>query len=380
MHIDLTFFTDPLKNLARRKTRTVLAIAGIAVGVFAFMIMGSLAEHFSRISFQFRKLFENRVFVCEKVSFWAGGGILSEGKADKVRAVNGVKDVIPVLIFRLNEKRVVMMGLPRVVVGLPPEKLTVLTGGFKAAKGELSLPPGFVVTGRDVASEMGLSVGSTIPVRDREYKVNGIIEKTGGLTDGQVFMPLTEAQELYDRKGLITSIFVIPGDGVNPDEMAASIKKGVKGVEVVTPDMIKNQVSSSLVLWNAITAGGALAAILSGSLCIIIVMLSAVSERTAEIGLKKTMGASTGQIMSEFLCESAIISFAGWTVGAAASIVFVRLTSGWMIANGANLFDPTLRLFLAGLAGSMTIGILSGIYPAYRAAIINPIEALKIKF
>jgi putative ABC transport system permease protein len=380
MKFDFSFITDALKNLSRRKARTLLALAGIAVGVFAFLIMGSLSEHFSRISVQFQKLFDNRVFVCEKVSFWAGGGILSEAKTDKVRAVQGVKESVPVLIFRLNEKRMVMMGIPRVVVGLPPEQLPVLTGGFRVTDGNLQLPSGSVVLGYDVAREMGLKSGSSIQLRNKSFTVNGILEKTGGLTDGQVFVSLSEAQDLYDRKGLITSIFVIPDAGIDPEAIAGKIKSVVKGVEVVTPGMIEAQVKSSLVLWNAITIGGALAAIFSGSLCIIIVMLSAVAERTAEIGLKKAMGATTGQIMIEFLIESAVISFAGWLAGSIAALLFTNFAAGWMSANGANLFDLTGRLFAAGLAGAVSIGVISGLYPAYRASLVNPIDALKIRF
>ena len=372
---------DAFKNLYRRKSRSLLAVIGVSTGVFAFLIMGAMAEHFSRISRQFEDLFHNRIFICERMSFWAGGGILSEAKVEKIEKVKGIENIIPLLISRKSDKRMIVVGLPRVVVGVPPSKLQIMAGQFKPGEGRLSLPDeNSAVVGFDISRDDKLTTGNQLEIRKKNFKITGILEKTGGLYDGQIFVPLKTAQKLYNREGLLTSILVIPAEGIDPEKLAENLKENVKGVEVVPPSMLKNQIKSSLSLWNSLTLGAALTAALAGALCVIITMLVSVSERFVEIGLKKAIGATTAQVMMEFLTESVIVTLAGWVLGALMGIFFVKLTGNWLNQIGSNLFDLTGRLYLAALLGSLFLGFLAGLYPAYRAATIEPAKALKVRY
>lgn len=372
---------DAFKNLYRRKSRTALAVTGVAVGVFAFLIMGAMAEHFQRISLQFENLFKDRVFVCERLSFWAGGGMLSEAKIDKISDLNGIREIIPVLISRKSDNRMIVIGLPRVVVGLPADSVPLMIGRFRAQWGNLNLSDDeSAILGYDVARENHISTGNFITVRKKQFKVTGILEKTGGLYDGQIMITLPSAQKLFNRKGLITSIFIIPKDGEDPEKLALKIKERIDNLEVVPPSMIKEQIRSSLSLWNSITMGAALAAAMAGALCVIITMLVSVTERVVEIGLKKAIGATTGQIMTEFISEAVIVTVSGWLLGGVMGFLFVNYVSVYLDSLGSNLFDLTLRLYIAALAGSVVLGFISGIYPAYRAATTEPAEALKVRY
>jgi len=372
---------DAFLNLTRRKSRTLLAIAGVAVGVFTFLIMGSMAEHFQRISLQFEKLFENRIFICERISFWAGGGILSHAKVGKVEKIEGIKEAIPVLISRWSDKRMVVVGIPRVVLGIPRDKIKILIGGLRPYKGEIALPDRqSAVLGFDIANENNLHVGNEIEIREKPFKVTGILEKTGGLYDGQIFVELGAAQELYHRPGLITSIFILPKQGIDPEKLAKIIKNRINAVEVIPPSMIKAQIRSSLSIWNGLTLGAALAATVTGALCVIITMLVSVSERFIEIGLKRAIGATTGQIMLEFLLEAMAITISGWILGGFLGFIFIEIVTVWLRSLGSNLFDLTPRLYILALVGVVSLGFLSGLYPAYRASVIEPVEALKVKY
>lgn len=356
-------------------------MSGVAVGVFTFLIMGAMAEHFRRISIQFEYLFENRIFISERLSFWAGGGILSEAKLKKVKEIPGIEEAVPMLISRWSDERMVVVGLPRVVVGLPPENIKSIIGRFRVIKGSMDLSDKkFVIVGYDLAEENTLSTGDRVKIGDGDFIISGILEKTGGLYDGQMFIRLSEAQNAFHRKGLITSILLIPSSRVDPEKLSVEIKNRVKGIEVIPPSRIKSQIRSSLSLWNGLTFGAAFTACVAGALCVVIIMLVSVSERFVEIGLKRAIGATTAQIMLEFLSEAVIVTFSGWIIGSIAGWFFVCFLTRWLHSMGSNLFDLTPRLYIAALTGVVVLGFLSGLYPALRAASIEPAEALKVRY
>jgi ABC-type lipoprotein release transport system permease subunit len=153
-------FKDAFKNLSRRSFRSVLAILGVAAGIFSFLILGSMAEHFRQLAHQFNSVFQNRVFVVERPTFWAGGGILSIDKLDRLSSVEGIQEAIPVLISRLRTSEMIVVGMPRVVIGVPPERLDLVAGNFPLLWGEKNISgKNSAVLGFDVARELGVDAG-----------------------------------------------------------------------------------------------------------------------------------------------------------------------------------------------------------------------------
>ena len=370
---------DAFKTIYRRKLRSLLAAAGIAAGVFSFLIMGAMAEHFQRISTQFENLFSNRIFVCEKPSFWAGGGILSEAKEKQIRSVLGVKKTVPVLISRWTDERMIVVGLPRVVIGVPLQDVSSVMGNFKLIQGRDTLYNNHAVIGFDIAKENNFQTGESLTILDEEFQIAGIMEKTGGLTDGQIIIPLQDAQRIFNREGLVTSIFVEPKQGISAEELAKTIDEQVSGIRVISPSELHTQIQTSLSLWKGLTFTAAITACFAGALCMIITMLVSVSERVMEIGLKKAVGASTYQIITEIESEALILSILGWMMGGAAAVVFVRFITHYGSMT-SNLFDLTFRLYSAAFIGAIIICLLSGFYPAVKAAGIDPVKTLNGKY
>lgn len=370
---------DAFKTIYRRKLRSLLAAAGIAAGVFSFLIMGAMAEHFQRISTQFENLFSNRIFVCEKPSFWAGGGILSEAKEKQISSIPGVKKTVPVLISRWTDERMIVVGLPRVVIGVPPQDISSVMEGFKLIQGRDTLHKNHAVIGFDIAKENHFIAGESVTILDEEFKIAGIMEKTGGLTDGQIIIPLKDAQRIFNREGLVTSIFVEPEPGESAEELSKTLDHQVKGIRVISPAELQTQIKTSLSLWKGLTFTAAITACFAGALCVIITMLVSVSERVMEIGLKKAVGASTYQIIMEIESEALILSILGWMMGGTAAAIFVRFITHYS-AMTSNLFDLTIRLYSAAFAGAIIICLLSGFYPAVKAAGIDPVKTLNGRY
>ena len=128
-------------------------------------------------------------------------------------------------------------------------------------------------------------------------------------------------------------------------------------------------------IFTAITTGAALIALIVGGLSVINTMLMAVGERVREIGLKKAVGARMGHILREFLLEAVMIGFIGGAIG---------LFLGWGVTSLVNLGNPNLGLFLLtwrlvvlSLVFSIGLGAAAGIIPAFRAARMDPVRALR---
>lgn len=365
--------------MARRPLRTTLAVLGVAIGIFALVVMGAMSEHFTLLADHFTRTYLGRIFVCERLSFWAGGGIVSEAKVAVAARVAGVHDVIPTLISKLRDQEMVTIGLPQMIVGVPPDQARLLAGDPPLAAGRW-LEAGdrrAAVVGHAVAVQEHLTAGGAITLRNRPFRVAGVLAHTGALEDQQVFVPLAAAQAVLNRPHLLTNIVIIPEPNRNLPALAADLRRAFPALQTLTPADLGAQVSQALAQWRLLTVGTGLLALVVGSLCIVITMVVAVRERTAEIGIKKVVGASTGQIVWEYLVESVATAWGGWKIGAVAGVAFVLLYESWLAGKGISLFTLTWRLVEGSLGWALLVGMLAGALPAWQAAQVDPVKALR---
>lgn len=367
--------------LWRKKSRALLTVGGFACGVFALMLMGALSEHFRMLAAHFRDTFEGRVYICEKLSFWAGGGIIDEDKADEVRKVPGVSDVIPAIIGRLQSHRMVVVGLPLVLVGVPPQQSRTLWRGVSLAEGRW-LETGDEETmnallGSDVAYAFNAQPGGRIHALDRDWNVVGILAHTGAIEDRQMLVSLRPGQKALAREGLLTSMVVLPNSSTDAEKLARLLARRQKTLEVIAPSRMREEVENSLRLWQALILGCGIVAAATGTLCIVITMTVAVTERTYEVGLKKAVGASNGQIAMDFLGEAALLGILGWGCGAIASVLFVLFWNHGFRQEGLFLFALTPRVLMTSAGLALGFGLLAGMLPALGAARLDPVTALR---
>jgi putative ABC transport system permease protein len=153
----------------------------------------------------------------------------------------------------------------------------------------------------------------------------------------------------------------------------------VDTVQVQTLEQQLDQIRQSLVVFNVIMLGGAIIAAIVGGLAVINTMVMSVNERTREIGLKKAIGASDGDIVKEFLTEAALIGLIGGLAGLALGTGFANLLNTATAASlgGTEIFDVTPRLALVAVGFATILGTGAGLYPAWNAARLNPVEALR---
>jgi putative ABC transport system permease protein len=240
-------------------------------------------------------------------------------------------------------------------------------------------------------------VGQTIRIGDVNFRVIGVMARAssaGGFTGDDndlIFVPITTAQtrlvgdrELTGERP-ITSIVVQARDEDSIDLVAAEIRQTLREERQISfrdedtftiftqTDLLSSleQITGLLTIFLAIIAGISL---LVGGIGIMNIMLVTVTERTREIGLRKAVGAQKRDILLQFLVEATAISLVGGGIGVGISLVGAMLVSALSTDLQVTIQGSSVAL---ATAISVAIGVFFGIYPANRAAALNPIDALR---
>ena len=222
-------------------------------------------------------------------------------------------------------------------------------------------------------------VGREVLVNGERFQVIGVLAEQGGTLSGdqdnQIYMPTTTAQRLLGTKDL-SSIIIKANDAERIDLIKAKIEQTLRPrfadeFTVFTQEQTLGILSTLLGTLTVMLAGIAGISLLVGGIGIMNIMLVSVSERTREIGIRKAVGAKTYDIMSQFVIEAVLLSITGGMIG---------IAIGWSGALAINRWVPTEVTWWAvalAFGFSAAVGIFFGVYPAWRASRLDPIEALR---
>lgn len=367
-----------LRNMARRKVRTGLTIFGIVVGVFAVTVMGSMTEYFNAMIDNARAGAGEAIIVSPK------GGLratLSQADVGRIERVRGVKTAAPQLATFFSSLSGASFGPPDQVIGIPPEQINQLWKPEDLAQGRwLQRGDTYqMVIGTSIAKKEKLKVGSILNWRDKDFEIVGLLKETQTAPDGWLIAPLEIVQKTIKRPNLITQINVVPEDPAHATALVAAIQDAVGNVKVQTLDEQLDAIEQALAVFNAILLSSAVLAAIIGGLAVVNTMVMSVSERTPEIGLKKAIGATNGNIIGEFLLEAATIGLLGGAIG---------FLLGWGMAallnigaaealGGSEIFKVTPRLALIAIGLAVGLGTLAGLVPAWNASRLDPVVALR---
>ena len=382
-----------LRNIFRRKLRAFLTIFGISIGVFALVVMGALAEKLTLLVDGGMQYYEGKVVVSAPTQF--AGLYSSPLKSSTLRRIEHVAGVArasaQVSALLSEEIPTVSMGNIPTIQAEDGRARGYETFVVRYAEGrELrNSDVGKVVVGSDMVKQLNASVGGHVKIRGERYEVVGVLDKTLTAPDNSVLMTMEDAQlivhddlpdavkDSLDPRTVVSSFAVYLNEGERPEVVARRIEREVDGVDAMTPLDFERQVKEPLAIFTSIIYAVALISLLVGGLSVVNTMTMAVAERTREIGVRKAIGASSGQIMAQFIAESAVIGLIG---GLAGLLFGLLVTAGGNAAGemtGNALFLVTNRLIFGALAFAVGLGTVSGLYPAWHAANLNPVEALR---
>jgi len=371
--------TEILRNILRRKVRTFLTVFGIVIGVFALTVMGALSEYFNVMIEQAVRLSGGSIGVELKESGYRS--VFSEGTLRRLERVEGVKAVIPEVWDTLGEVRSVQMGTPEMVFGVPPEQSQLAMEPIALRKGRwLERGDDYqAVIGDSIARKRGLDVGDTVTWKEKPFTVVGIMERTETSPDQIVIVPIDTARRLLKQPGAIHMVTVVPEDPSQGDALAERINQEVSEVKAIPPTQAVQDAAQALLVFNAIMLSGALVAVIVGGMAVINTMVMSVSERTREIGIKKAVGAEDSDILAEYVLEAALIGLIGGIMGVVLGGGMAQVLNATVAGalGGEGIFKVTPRLVFAALAFALVLGMGAGLYPAWRAARLDPVQALR---
>ena len=232
-------------------------------------------------------------------------------------------------------------------------------------------------------------MGDTLQLRGTTFRIVGVMEPTLTAPDTTVSVPLPAAQKILaaDLPPIIrenlkadqiaSEIVVYPTPGTDVDALATRIEATVPDTSAMTGKEFDKQIGSSIAIFNAIIIGVALISLIVGGLSVINTMAMSVAERTREIGIKRAIGGSRGRVIRELMTEAGLIGFIGGALGLVLGAVVVLAANEAGRSSGTILFDLTLGTAVFALVFSTVLGVIAGIIPAWNAARLDPVAALR---
>jgi putative ABC transport system permease protein len=394
-----------VRNFYRHKLRSVLTISGIVIGVLALTTMGALAENFNALLDGGVQYFGSNVQVGPPVG--QAASLLPLTKIDEIRKVPGVAAAFPTYGFsaKPGAVSVVSFGIPDTIIASDPTEAAWSDLKTTYAQGHAidADSSGEVVLGSTIDKEFNKRIGDTIdlPVRPRDatpdfvnhtFKVVGILNVTRTAPDTFAYINITDGQmllkdslpvavrDVIDVTKIAEGIDVYAKSGTSIselDKIADRINGQVSGVKASKPSDLVNSFKQGGAIFTAITTAAALLALIIGGLSVVNTMFMAVAERVREIGLKKALGATTFNIMGEFLAEATLIGVIGGVIGYGLGALITILANASTPPGQSTLFLITPSLTILAIGFAMALGAVAGVLPAWRAARLDPVIALR---
>jgi putative ABC transport system permease protein len=393
-------------SLVNNKMRAILTMLGVIIGVAAVIALLSVGNGVrNTIEGEIQSIGSNLVVVMTDMETSGGYQALSARDAAAIADPLNVPAVRTVAAEVQGSQQVLYGGEEaRVTVsGVTAEYLTVrnldVALGSPFAQEDVDTKARVAILGANVAEDLfpanELPIGQSIKIAGVKYEVIGLLKEVGGMgmasQDDQVFIPLSTAQaRLYTdrtRSGdrAVSVIYAQAADESQVDQAVKQIEDMLRERHDVAyqadddfsiinqADILDmaNVVTSTITLFLGAIAGISL---LVGGIGIMNIMLVSVTERTREIGIRKAIGALRRDILTQFLIESLVISLVGGSLGIVLGVLLSSVI-GSLSIDLTPAVEATSVLMSFGFAAA--VGLIFGIYPAWRAASLRPIEALR---
>lgn len=361
------------RNLGRNRVRTALATLGIVIGVVAIASLG-----IAGVALQ-QQATSDLGSLASDVTVRSGPDSDTDGVTDdQVEAIRGVVTDAPVVPQKTNSTTLTSRDGEEAVVSVTG--VTNADALYTASTGESPerLRSGALLT-NETATRLGIDPGDPVTYNDRLYRVRGLIESDGDFGGGsELVVPIAALEaEHYDE------VTIVAANGADARTITATLETRFntdddEELRVTNFASIQENVDSFFNTLNLALLGIGAISLVVASVAILNVMLMSTIERRGEIGVLRAVGIRRGEVLRMILAEATLLGLIGGVVGALASlgtglIIFELLTGD----PGLVFAWASLRYLGYGFGFAVVASVLSGLYPAWKAANDVPVDALR---
>jgi len=377
------------RNLSRRRARSILTIIGVAIAIAFTVTILSISEGLM-VSFEnsIAKQGADIVIVPKEAEAYpypdvaAFVGSFPEELLDEIEQLENVKTTFPVFTAIPMDFMPDKPGAMPILYGVTPEYFPEVAPYLELAEGRYILGSDVytLTAGFGIASVAGLSLGDSLEFRGKSFEVVGILESSGSMDDGMLYTPIKGLQEAYSKPGQLTFVPVKVNDISQAEATAREISDRWPVVSAQTQKSLVDKFTDLMGIVEAANVGLSTVALLIGILFILSTMIMAVGERVKEIGTMRAIGIRRSLIFQMIITESLITSLIAGIIGC---LVGYLLSQGiaYILSEffGLTYFTPLVnaRIFITGIIIAIVVGVLAGLYPAWRISKTNIVQALR---
>jgi putative ABC transport system permease protein len=369
----MSFLALILKNLVRQRVRTTLTVLGISMGITTVVALGVVTESLKATSSEIIKLGGADFMIAQEGAADLSFSTVSEDDEAKLAALPGVERAEGALfhIARFGSNPFFF------VIGLRPEDIAdnppPLKEGVLYKEGESDA----LILGKRAASDGDLGVGDTMTIERTTFRIVGIYDTGVLYEDSGAMVPLSVAQTMASKTGVVTAVFIKAKPGTDPDELAHGIEDEFPNLATIASIDDYSKVDQGVEFLDAANLAISVLAVGIGAIGVMNTMIMSVFERTREIGILRAVGWSGNRILRMIIGESLFLCLIATAVGTALGILATRAIL--LIDLIRNVLEPqyTIDVFVRAAVVAVIVALLGAAYPAFRAVRQSPMDALR---
>ena len=373
----IRFITLILKNPFRNKTRSALSIIGIAIGIATIVALGLITagmEDSVQTSFNQGGA---EITVTNSTNIGGSSGLLDMSLISDLKNISNVSDAVGQLSVSESAQSYSQSSRPMMqtrVYGFDASKLNLI--GIKDVNGSVYENNSYdAIVGVGYSELNNVSIGDNFTFLGHDFKITGIYGTGSIMTDNGVYVSLDTLQNISDTDK-VSSILVKTSESTNDTIVSNEIKDKNNNLSTLTSEEMSSILDDVTGILNTASLAISGLAIIVGGIGVINTMVMTVYERTKEIGVLKSIGWKSKKVLIMIMGETLVLTTLSGIIGSIFGILIAEIGVRLIGTDGFSLvYTPGTFILAFGI--TIIVGIIGGVYPAYKASKLAPTEALR---